>query len=61
MCQHGLGAAFYAKRAAKTAHQKYVILKAFETFAKVSEDAVQTLDFSGTLRQQSSGELLEFM
>lgn len=57
MYQHGLGAAFVAERAARTAHPGYAILTRSGASAKASEGTAQSLNYPDSLSQQSFGDL----
>lgn len=59
--QDGLGAVFSGERAAETALRKYATLTEFEMFAMSPADIVQSLNYLGSLPQQSFDAFPEFM
>lgn len=47
--ERGLGTAFFAERAAQTAHWGYAALQGFGTFAQAPEDVLQSVDYPEAL------------
>lgn len=59
--QHGLCAAFFAKRAAEAVPLGYAILTEAGTLAQAPREVLQSLEYLDSLLQQSHKEFLEFM
>lgn len=59
MYQDGLGGAFSAERALKTAHREYIVLSEFQPFASASRDTAQSPDCPSSLPQQSFKDFLK--
>lgn len=59
--QHGLGAAFLAKRATEIQHRRYAILKVSGAFGEAPENVLQSLHYPDFLLESSFGDLLRFM
>lgn len=61
MYQQCLGAVFFAKRAAETAHRGYAILIRVRMLAWAPQSTVQSLHYPGNLPPQFFEEFREFM
>lgn len=51
MYQHGLSRAFFAEKAATTAHREYATMTGFGTYAKAPQDIVRSIDYVDSLPQ----------
>lgn len=59
--KHGVGVAFFGKRAAEIQHSSYVFSKEFETFGKDLENVFHSLSYLYILRKSFSLVFLSVM